>query len=86
MGDTQEFLLLDSGKVEGTEPPGHLGGLQPGMYKENLMEVGWFSMGKEERRRDLISVSKKLMALAKVEVHEGETKCTRHKSKDSKLY
>lgn len=55
------------------------------MYKGNLREVGWFSLGKEEERRDLISVSKKLMAVTKVEVHESKTKCSRHKLKDSKL-
>lgn len=67
--------------IPGSSPPSRL---EPGMYKENLREMGWFSLDEKGGGGDLISVSEMLMAvMKKVEVHEGKTKCTRRKLKDS---
>lgn len=70
--------------IPGSSPPPRL---KPGMYKENLREMDWFSLDEKGGVGDLISVSEMLMAvMKKVEVHEGKTKCTRCKLKDSKLH
>lgn len=63
MSDRQECLLLDSRNVEGIEAPQQLGAATWDVQIEpegnGLVQLG------EEGRRDLIGVSKKLMAVTK---------------------